>query len=110
MSAAIEGLVQKFETRQISRRELVTSLTALLTGVAGAASAAGVQSASGPVAQARTLNHVSLAVTDVEKAAAFYSELLGLKVVSRPGNGGINLGLGTSFFGLYKLANPGMVE
>jgi hypothetical protein len=28
----------------------------------------------------------------------------------RPGNGGINLGLGTSFFGLYKLANPGTVN
>jgi catechol 2,3-dioxygenase-like lactoylglutathione lyase family enzyme len=53
---------------------------------------------------------VSLAVTDVEKSADFYSKLLGLKVVSRPGNGGINLGLGTSFFGLYKLANPGTVN
>jgi hypothetical protein len=31
-------------------------------------------------------------------------------VVSRPGNGGINLGLGTSFLGVYKLANPGTVN
>jgi catechol 2,3-dioxygenase-like lactoylglutathione lyase family enzyme len=107
MSALIEGLVEQFETRKISRRELVTSLTALVTGAAGAASA---QTPAGAVAQARTLNHVSLAVTDVEKAADFYSNLLGLKVVSRPGNGGINLGLGTSLFGLYKLANPGTVN
>ena len=59
------------------------------------------------VAQGRTINHVSLAVTDVEKSAAFYKALLGLKEVSRPGNGGINLGLGDGFLGLYKLPNPG---
>jgi catechol 2,3-dioxygenase-like lactoylglutathione lyase family enzyme len=107
MSASIEGLVQKFEARQITRRELVASLTAL---VAGRASSASAQPATGAAAQARTLNHVSLAVTDVEKSAEFYSNLLGLKVVSRPGNGGINLGLGGSFLGLYKLANPGTVN
>ena len=110
MSASIDGLVQQFESRQISRRELVASLTAI---VAGAAAPAAAQTApSGPtmVAQARTLNHVSLAVTDVEKSADFYMKLLGLNVVSRPGNGGINLGLGGSFFGLYKLANPGTVN
>jgi catechol 2,3-dioxygenase-like lactoylglutathione lyase family enzyme len=49
-------------------------------------------------------------VTDVERSALFYSRLLGLKEVSRPGNGGINLGLGTSFLGLYNLANPGSVN
>ena len=53
---------------------------------------------------------MSIAVTDVERSADFYSKLLGLKVVSRPGNGGVNLGLGTSFLGVYKLANPGTVN
>ena len=42
--------------------------------------------------------------------AAFYKALLGLKEVSRPGNGGINLGLGGGFLGLYKLPNPGTVN
>lgn len=108
MSASIDVLVQQFESRQISRRELVASLTAI---VAGATSAPSAQTAApAMVAQARTLNHVSLAVTDVEKSADFYMKLLGLNVVSRPGNGGINLGLGGSFFGLYKLANPGTVN
>ena len=108
MSAKIEGLVTEFETGRISRRELVASLAAIVAGTA--ASAAAQAPAAAPVAQARTLNHVSLAVTDVAKAATFYSDLLGLKVVSRPGNGGINLGLGTSFLGLYKLPNPGTVN
>jgi len=30
--------------------------------------------------------------------------------VSRPGNGGINLGLGPSFLGVYKIPEPGRVH
>jgi catechol 2,3-dioxygenase-like lactoylglutathione lyase family enzyme len=62
------------------------------------------------LAQGRSLNHASLAVTDVEKAAEFYGKLFNAKIVSRPGNGGLNLGLGDGFLGLYKLANPGTVN
>ena len=105
MTAAIEQLVDRFAARQISRRELVASLTTL---VAAAVSPAAGQSSA--VAHGRTLNHASLAVSDVERSAAFYSKLLDLKVVSRPGNGGINLGLGTSFLGVYKIAEPGRVH
>jgi len=103
MHPTIDDLVEQFEARRLTRRELVASLTAL---VAGAASPA-AQSPSAAVAQGGSLNHVSLPVTDVERSAAFYAGILGLKVVSRPGNGGINLGLGTSFLGLYKLPDPG---
>jgi catechol 2,3-dioxygenase-like lactoylglutathione lyase family enzyme len=108
MDSSIERLVDAFAARQLTRRELVASLTALVT----ASDASGL--AQEPLvslgAQGRTLNHASLAVTDVERSAKFYSTLLGLKEVSRPGNGGINLGLGTSFLGLYRLANPGTVN
>jgi catechol 2,3-dioxygenase-like lactoylglutathione lyase family enzyme len=93
----------------MSRRELVSALAALV--VSAAATPAAAQ--GGPptvIAQGRTINHVSLAVTDVETSAAFYKALLGLKEVSRPGNGGINLGLGDGFLGLYKLPNPGTVN
>jgi catechol 2,3-dioxygenase-like lactoylglutathione lyase family enzyme len=82
--------------------------------VASAGSHASAQAQATPnvslLAAGRSLNHASLAVTDVEKAAAFYGTLLGAKVVSRPVNGGINLGLGDGFLGLYKLANPGTVN
>jgi lactoylglutathione lyase len=106
--AEIDELVDKFEARSISRRQLVAALAGLVTSAAAPVVAQG-----GPVtavAQGRTINHVSMAVTDVEKAAAFYKALLGLKEVSRPGNGGINLGLGDGFLGLYKLPNPGTVN
>ena len=110
MSAAIESLVEQFETRKLSRRELVASLTALVAGAARTATAQTDAPGVSLLAQGRSLNHASLAVTDVEKAADFYGKLLGAKVVSRPGNGGINLGLGDGFLGLYKLANPGTVN
>ena len=108
MLEKIEDLVGDFEARRLSRRELVTALAGVVAAAAvPAAAQTGVVT---QVAQGRTINHVSMAVTDVEKAAAFYKTLLGLKEVSRPGNGGINLGLSDGFLGLYKLPNPGTVN
>ena len=104
MTSTIDQLVQQFERNGLTRRELVAALTMLVAG----ANVAGAQSTA--VAQGKTLNHASLAVADVEKSAAFYSKLLGLKEVSRPGNGGINLGLGSSFLGVYKIQEPGRVH
>lgn len=110
MSAVIEQLVQQFESRQLSRRELVATLSAIVAGASTASAQAPATPAVSTLAVGRSLNHASLAVSDVEKAAEFYGTLLGAKVVSRPGNGGINLGLGDGFLGLYKLANPGTVN
>jgi len=101
----IESLISQFEQKGLTRRELVAALTMLISGSSAAMSAQSTQ-----VAQGRTLNHASLAVSDVEKSAAFYGKLLGLKEVSRPGNGGINLGLGSSFLGVYKIQEPGRVH
>jgi catechol 2,3-dioxygenase-like lactoylglutathione lyase family enzyme len=110
MTPSIETLVEQFESGRLTRRQLVASLT----GVIAAAASTSAQTPPAPnvslLARGRSLNHASLAVTDVEKAAAFYGTLLGAKVVSRPGNGGINLGLGDGFLGLYALANPGTVN
>ena len=104
----VEALVDAFETRRLTRRQLVAALTCL--AAAGTPAPAAAQTDVAFAVQGRTLNHASLAVTDVERSAKFYSTLLGLKEVSRPGNGGINLGLGTGFLGLYRLANPGSVN
>ena len=52
MSGAIDNLVRSFEGGQLTRRELVAAIAAL---VAGPASAASAQSAA--VAQGRTINH-----------------------------------------------------
>ncbi len=105
MNPTIDRLISQYEARRMSRRELVASLASLVAVAAVAPVAAQSQ-----VAQGASLNHASIAVTDVERSADFYAKVLGLKVVSRPGNGGINMGLGTSFLGLYKLPNPGSVN
>jgi len=110
MIETIEELVGQFESRRLSRRQLVASLAALAAGASVTASAQTPAPAVSQAAQGRTINHVSLAVTDVERSADFYSKLLGLKIVSRPGNGGINLGLSDGFLGVYRLANPGTVN
>jgi len=110
MSDAIETLVEQFESRTLTRRQLVASLTALVASAASAGAQTPAPPAVSLLAPGRSLNHASLAVSDVEKAAAFYGTLLGAKVVSRPGNGGINLGLGDGFLGVYKLNNPGTVN
>ena len=53
---------------------------------------------------------MSLAVSDVEASANFYQSLLGLEVVSRPPNGGINMGLSDGFLGVYNIPQPGRVH
>ena len=98
MTNAIERLIRDYESRRITRRELVATLVA----VAATPTVSGAQQVP-QVAQGRTLNHVSIGVSDVEASARFYQALLGLDVVSRPGNGGINLGLGDGFLGLYDI-------
>ena len=103
----IDDLVERFEDRRLSRRELVTSLAAL---VAASRSEPAAAQAVSQVAQGRTINHVSLAVSDVQASAEFYQSLLGLDVVSRPPNGGINLGLSDGFLGVYDIPDPGRVH
>jgi len=102
----LEALVDAYESRALARRELIAGLAALVAPTAANAQTPAVSQ----VAQGRTMNHASVAVSDVAAAADFYQKLLGLKVVSRPGNGGINLGPGDGFLGVYRLANPGTVN
>jgi len=102
---AIEQLVENFEQKKMTRRELVASL--LVATAASTVPAASAQSVA-PVAIGRSMNHVSLSVNDVNRSADFYNRVLGMNIISRPANGGLNMGLGSeSFLGLYNLPNPG---
>ena len=103
---AIENLVARFEQKKMTRRELVASLLVASGAMALGGSAAAQTPA--PVATGRSMNHVSLSVSDVQRSADFYQRVLGMEIISRPANGGLNMGLGEeSFLGLYQLANPG---
>jgi len=103
MTKELETLVKQYEDRRITRRELVGTLAALMVAPQAVAGADKAPQAA-PVARAQTLNHISIGVSDVESSAAFYQRILGLDVVSRPGNGGINLGLRDGFLGIYSIA------
>ncbi|MBL8135961.1 MAG: VOC family protein [Acidobacteria bacterium] len=101
---AIDSLVSAFESGRLTRRQLVHGLAALV-GAASASDAA----AQAPAIPALSLNHVSLAVADPEASKQFFQRTFGMPVVSTQGTG-INLALGTSFLGLYKMPNPGRVD
>ena len=95
----IESLLTQYESKKLTRRQLVSVLLA---------SAAGASIMPAPIAVGRSMNHVSLSVSDVQRSADFYSRVLGMEIISRPANGGLNMGLGIeSFLGLYELGNPG---
>lgn len=101
---AIDSLVSAFESGRLTRRQLVQGLAALVAST-GAVEAA----AQAPAIPALSLNHVSLAVADPEASKQFFQKTFGMPVASTQGTG-INLSLGTSFLGLYKMPNPGRVD
>jgi catechol 2,3-dioxygenase-like lactoylglutathione lyase family enzyme len=103
---SIHTLVSAFERGTLTRRELVQGLATL---VAAAGSAAPAAAQTSPAIPALSLNHVSLAVADPEASKQFFQRTFGMPVASTQGTG-INLSLGTSFLGLYKMPNPGRVD
>jgi catechol 2,3-dioxygenase-like lactoylglutathione lyase family enzyme len=108
MDQQLNALLDDYDQKRISRRELMALLLA-----GGAAASAGVSQAqsAAPVAIGRSMNHVSLSVADVNRSAEFYNRVLGMEIISRPANGGLNMGLGEeSFLGLYQFANPGSMH
>lgn len=109
MNARIEALFDNYEARKISRRELIASL--LVAAGAALPPATGSAQTIAPAAIGRSMNHVSLSVADVNRSADFYNRVLGMEIISRPANGGLNMGLGSeSFLGLYELGNPGSMH
>ena len=71
MLKEIDGMVKSYEQGRLSRRQLISALTALAILPSGAVSS----STKTPVFQAKSLNHVSLAVSDIERSTDFYSRV-----------------------------------
>jgi catechol 2,3-dioxygenase-like lactoylglutathione lyase family enzyme len=100
MIAELEALLSAFETGALSRRQF-------LQGVVVAVAAAAPQHGTG--VRAVSLNHVTLAVRDVDASKEFYERVLGISEISRQSNG-LNLGLGDSFLGLYDIEPKGQIN
>jgi catechol 2,3-dioxygenase-like lactoylglutathione lyase family enzyme len=92
MEQMIDGLLKDFETGKIGRRQLIKSLAL----AACAAPAAGAQEAPAAAAPWKTtaLDHISYAVADYKKSAAFYSGLMGWEIRSDNGKNQCTLGIG----------------
>jgi catechol 2,3-dioxygenase-like lactoylglutathione lyase family enzyme len=99
MNRQLDSLISGFEDGTISRRQLLAALTAM-TVIPLTARPSGFVG--------RSLNHVTLSVSDVDRSRKFYESVLGVSVISTQENG-VNLGLGDSFLGLYRIDdNPGI--
>jgi catechol 2,3-dioxygenase-like lactoylglutathione lyase family enzyme len=94
MSREIDGLLTDYEAGRLSRRDLVLTLAALAAAPLPAA-------AQNAALRPRTLNHVSLIVSDVDRSVAFYQRVFGLAVKSKQ-TGGVNLAVGDQFLGIYQ--------
>ena len=99
MTSTISKLLEAYENRKMSRRELVQGL-ALLAASSSTASAAGFQG--------NTINHVSLAVSDVQKSTDFYQRVFGATIHKREGNNQVFFG--KSFFVLRPGKPTGRVD
>lgn len=96
MTAGLDELVNRYEQGQISRRELLTALSALLV----AAPAAQATSAPPALGAIKQLNHVSIFVPNVQKSMEFYQSLFDMPVLTRQ-DPGVNLNAGSGFLGIY---------
>lgn len=95
MHHEVERLVDLYDGGGITRRQLLQGL--LAAGIGGRIGAS-VQAA--PVFQARSINHVTLYVSDVARSKAFYQSLTGLPVRAEDATF-CELRLENSFLGLY---------
>lgn len=89
----LDELINRYDRREISRRDLLVGLALL-----------GVSAGPGgkePAARGRTINHVSLGVADLRRSTEFYDRLLGLPVLER-GADFCEYRLENGFLGLYQ--------
>lgn len=105
MQRPIEQLLTTFERGEISRRELVSGLAALVTAAAPALAQPGPASTF----EAVGLNHIALHVTDIPRARDFYIRHLGMTVTSESA-GSCFLRCGEHFVALFRSGTPGMAH
>jgi catechol 2,3-dioxygenase-like lactoylglutathione lyase family enzyme len=74
MDPVISDLLDRYESGRLSRRDLVTGLSAL----AAASAAPALAQTAPPAFRPANIDHVSILVTDLERSAAFYNRVFGL--------------------------------
>jgi catechol 2,3-dioxygenase-like lactoylglutathione lyase family enzyme len=106
MEAIISNLVTSFERGALTRRELIRGL-AMLAAAGG--TAAGMPQEAG--FKGARIDHVSIQVTDLQRAVDFYKKLFGFSVVSedKP-NEIVRLGINKTLVSLHHKSPTGIVD
>jgi catechol 2,3-dioxygenase-like lactoylglutathione lyase family enzyme len=107
MEAMISSLVSRFEKGGLSRRELVQGL-AMLTA---ASTAPGALAQDSTTIKGTKIDHMSIQVTDLPRAVAFYEKIFGFTVVSedKP-NEIVRLGVTKPLVSLHHKSPTGLVD
>jgi catechol 2,3-dioxygenase-like lactoylglutathione lyase family enzyme len=93
MIQAIEMMLDKFERKKLTRRQLAVSLAALAAAAQTAPKERGFRAVS--------LNHVTVKVPDLHRTSNFYQEFFELPLRQQSATTHI-LGVGNSFFGIEQ--------
>jgi catechol 2,3-dioxygenase-like lactoylglutathione lyase family enzyme len=93
MEGMIASLLKDFEDGKMNRRQLIRSLA--MVAVAGPAAATQAPSAARAPWKTVHLDHISYAVTDYKKSAAFYSSLMGWEIANDNGTSQATLKIGS---------------
>ena len=110
MEGVIASLLEDFEDGKMSRRQLIQSLAMVaVAGPAAAAAGAQVTAANAPWKTVR-LDHISYAVTDYRRSAAFYSSLMGWEIASDNGTNQATLRIGSVGEIIIRNARPASAE
>jgi catechol 2,3-dioxygenase-like lactoylglutathione lyase family enzyme len=107
MEALISSLLERFERGALGRRELIRGL-AVLAASSGAASTARGQDTG---IQGARIDHVSIQVSDLPRAIAFYQRMFGFTILSedKP-NEIVRLGSGRVLVSLHHKSPTGLVD
>ena len=99
MKQTIENLLNDYERGSITKAQLVEALAGM--------TASPQSRPASSVFRGRTLNHITLKVSHLERSREFYQEMFGLPITKQTDDG-YNLGLEDSFLGIYEAENTGL--
>jgi catechol 2,3-dioxygenase-like lactoylglutathione lyase family enzyme len=106
MHAVIDELVARFDQGTLSRRQLISGLTAL----AAAGSAAPAAAQTTPFRSTR-IDHISIQVTDMARSVEFYEKIFGLKILGEDKeNEIVRMGVTKIIVSLHRKPPVGIVD
>ena len=108
MIQAIDQLFGAYERGQVSRREALAGLGALVATLAATGRVASAAETPSSTFTATGLNHIALRVTDVGRSRDFYAKHLGLEVLSQGGSNCFMSCGPDNFVALFRGTEAGM--